>query len=96
VSLRRTGGFAGRTVERTVTLDELPRQDAHAWRSLLADDGLPALAAEAEASGQRTQPDTFSYGVRCEAPPVDVQLPEPQLSDELRALFERTLDRGGA
>ena len=96
VSLRRTGGFAGRTVERTVTLDELPRRDARAWRSLLADDGLPVLAAEAAASGQRTLPDTFCYGVRCEVPPIDVQLPEPQLSDDVRALFERTLHTGDA
>ena len=32
VSVRRTGGFAGRTVERTVALGELPNGDARAWQ----------------------------------------------------------------
>ncbi|MBU9944367.1 MAG: M4 family metallopeptidase [Dermatophilaceae bacterium] len=91
VNVRRTGGFAGRTVERTVTLGELPKADAKAWRSLLADDHLPALADRA-AGGSR-MPDSFCYGVRCDAPPIDVELPEPHLSDEVRTLLERTLAR---
>jgi len=70
VNVRRTGGFAGRTVERTVTLGELPKADAKAWRSLLADDHLPALAGRA--SGGSRMPDSFCYGVRCDAPPIDV------------------------
>ena len=74
VSVRRTGGVAGRTLERTVALEELPRADARAWRSLLADDRLPAIAGEA--AGRRGIPDAFCYGVRCEAPPLDVELPE--------------------
>ena len=53
VNVRRTGGFAGRTVERTVALGELPNGDARAWQSLLADDGLPALAEH----GRRAPPD---------------------------------------
>ena len=89
VNVRRTGGFAGRTVERTVTLGELPKADAKAWRSLLADDHLPALAGRA--SGGSRVPDSFCYGVRCDAPPIDVELPEPHLSDEVRTLLERTL-----
>ncbi|HRA27774.1 protealysin inhibitor emfourin, partial [Ornithinibacter sp.] len=89
VNVRRTGGFAGRTVERTVTLGELPKADAKAWRSLLADDHLPALADRA--SGGSRMPDSFCYGVRCDAPPIDVELPEPHLSDEVRTLLERTL-----
>ena len=89
VNVRRTGGFAGRTVERTVTLGELPKADAKAWRSLLADDHLPALAGRA--SGGSRMPDSFCYGVRCDAPPIDVELPEPHLSDEVRTLLERTL-----
>ncbi len=93
VSVRRTGGFAGRTLERTVALGDLPRRDARAWESLLADAGLPALASEA--SGRRF-PDVFCYGVRCTLPPVDVVIPEPGLADEVRDLFERTLSaRGG-
>jgi hypothetical protein len=91
VNVRRTGGFAGRTVERTVTLGELPKADAKAWRSLLADDHLPALADRA--SGGSRMPDSFCYGVRCDAPPIDVELPEPHLSDEVRTLLERTLAR---
>ena len=88
--VRRPHGRAHRDPRRAAA------PDARAWRSLLADDGLPALAAEAAAAGQRTLPDTFCYGVRCEAPPLDVQLPEPQLSDDVRALFERTLHTGDA
>ena len=38
-------------------------------------------------------PDSFCYGVRCDAPPIDVELPEPHLSDEVRTLLERTLAR---
>jgi hypothetical protein len=89
VSVRRTGGFAGRTVERTVELAELPQADARAWRSLLADDRLPALADRA--AGGAAIPDAFCYGVRCETPPIDVELPEPELSDDVRSLLERTL-----
>jgi Thermolysin metallopeptidase, alpha-helical domain/Thermolysin metallopeptidase, catalytic domain len=91
VNVRRTGGVAGRTVERTVVLDELPHADARAWRSLLAEERLASLADEA--AGRRGIPDAFSYGVRCDVPPLDVQLPEMQLSDEVRGLFERTLAR---
>ena len=92
VSVRRTGGVAGRTLERTVVLDELPRADAGAWRSLLADDRLAVIAQEA--AGQRSLPDTFCYVVRSDAPPLDVELPEMQLSDDVRGLLERTLAPG--
>ena len=92
VSVRRTGGFAGRTLERTVVLDELPNGDTRAWQSLLADDSLTVIAREAAAT--RRMPDAFCYGVRCETPPLDVELPEPQLSDDVRGLFERTLSPG--
>ena len=94
VSIRRTGGFAGRTVERTVTLGELPRGDARAWQSLLADDTLPALAEEAAAF--RTVPDSFCYAVHCDAPPLEVELPETTLSADVRSLLERTLKVVGA
>ncbi len=89
VSVRRTGGFAGRTVERTVTLAELPRPDARAWQSLLADDSLPTLAQEAAAV--RPVPDSFCYAVTCNRPPIDVELPEMTLSADVRSLLERTL-----
>ena len=89
VNVRRTGGFAGRTVERTVALAELPNGDARAWYSLLADDGLTALADEV--AGRPRMPDTYCYGVRCETPPLDLELPEHELTDDVRSLLERTL-----
>lgn len=92
VRVRRTGGVAGRTLERTVTLDELPRRDAHAWQGLLAEDRLSAIAREA--AGTRRIPDSFCYGVQCEVPPLDVELPEMELTDDVRGLLERTLTTG--
>jgi hypothetical protein len=89
VSVRRTGGFAGRTVERTVALGELANGDARAWHSLLAADGLPALAEQV--ADRPRMPDTYCYGVRCEAPPLDLELPELELTDDVRSLLERTL-----
>ncbi|MFW5470320.1 protealysin inhibitor emfourin [Knoellia sp. CPCC 206435] len=88
VQVRRTGGFAGLVRERTVTLDELPDADASAWRSLLAGP-TPTLTSFA---GGPAQPDRFCYGVSCEAPPLDVLIPEPSLPGEVRALFDRTLE----
>ncbi|MBM6401241.1 protealysin inhibitor emfourin [Phycicoccus sonneratiae] len=90
VAVRRTGGFAGRTRERTVVLGELPEEDGAAWRSLLQTDRLQGLAAAAD----RDYPDAYCYGVRCAVPEVDVTVPEPVLTDDVRDLLERTL-RGG-
>ncbi len=87
VAVRRTGGFAGRTRERTVTLGELPEEDDRAWRDLLATDRLQGLAAAAD----RDYPDAYCYGVRCAVPEVDVTVPEPVLTDDVRSLLERTL-----
>ena len=94
LSVRRTGGFAGRTVERTVTLAELPHPDARAWQSLLADDSLPTLAQEAAAV--QPVPDSFCYAVTCDRPEIDVELPETTLSADVRSLLERTLAPGTA
>ena len=66
-----------------------PNGDARAWHSLLADDGLPALADEV--AGRPRMPDTYCYGVRCETPPLDLELPELELTDDVRSLLERTL-----
>lgn len=85
VQVRRSGGFAGQVRERTVLLDELPDDDATAWRALLASPTLMALAQG------RMIPDAFRYGVSCEEPPVDVTIPEPALPEGVRALFDRTL-----
>ena len=90
VHVRRTGGVAGITRERTVALERLPEEDARAWRRLLADDRLHALARAAEERDQQ-RPDAFCYTVACAAPPVRVDLPEPAVPDEVRELLERTL-----
>ena len=87
IEVRRTGGFAGTTRRRTVDVADLPQPDADRWRSLLATGTLTAWALDAPA-----HPDSFSYGVRCPEPRVDVSLPERSLPEDVRALFERTLE----
>lgn len=87
LEVRRTGGFAGRTRTRTVVLGELPEPDNRAWHDLIATDRLRMLAAGVE----REYPDAYCYGVRCAVPEVDVVVPEPALTDDVRDLFERTL-----
>jgi Zn-dependent metalloprotease len=84
--LRRTGGFAGLTSERSTTLAELPKPDRRAWQGLLAEDTLPRLAADS-----RPRPDAFTYCVTCHDANVDVEVAEPDLPSPVRALFERTL-----
>jgi hypothetical protein len=93
VSVRRTGGVAGVTRERTVALGHLPDADALAWRRLLADDRLHELARAAE-ERDRSRPDAFCYTVACTDPHVEVDLPEPAVPDEVRDLLERTLANG--
>ncbi|GGL40063.1 M4 family metallopeptidase [Phycicoccus endophyticus] len=90
VEVFRTGGLAGLTRRRTVALHELPEPDTRAWQELLATD---RLQQEAAAVG-RDYPDAYCYGVRCTRPTLDVQVPEPVLTEELRALLERTLGGG--
>lgn len=92
VNVRRTGGFAGLTTERTVRLADLPPGDAKAWQTLLASRELHTMAATAP-----VVPDSFCYGVSCRRPSVDVTIPEPSLRDEVRLLLDRTLapDSGG-
>ena len=87
VAVRRTGGFAGRTRERTVAIEDLPDADTLLWQRLLATDRLTGLAAAVE----REYPDAYCYGVRCARPALDVTVPEPALTDDVRALLERTL-----
>ncbi len=71
--------------ERSLHLADLPDDDASRWRELLAGDRLARLA------DAPSHPDAFCYGVRCDAPQVDLTIPEPALAAELRELFERTL-----
>ena len=87
LTVRRTGGFGGLVRERSLRLADLPDADAARWRALLAGDRLARLA------DAPTHPDAFCYGVRCDAPRIDVTIPEPALEAELRDLFERTLTR---
>lgn len=89
VTVRRTGGFAGVTRERTVALQDLPAKDAKAWTSLLAGKSLHRAAAAGEAA---THPDAFSYDVECAHPQVAVSIPEPALTDRTRRLLDRTLE----
>ena len=81
----------GQTVRRAVALDELPRARAQEWRSVLGSRTLQAIDGRAQASAERTRPDSFCYGVTCSAPPTDVQIPEQHLPDHLRQLFDGTL-----
>lgn len=84
--LRRTGGLAGLRRERHAALAELPSDDRRQWEGLLASPDLLRLAARS-----RPVADAFCYGVTCAAAAVDVEVAEPDLPDDLRALFERTL-----
>lgn len=85
VQVTRSGGVAGLTRSTEVHLSELPEPDADAVRSLLTDQQL-AMWSQEEA-----RPDTYCYGLRCERPAVDVQLPERALPTEVRDLLERVL-----
>lgn len=84
--LRRTGGFAGVPRQRQTVLSELPKDDRHAWQGLLAGGALPRLATD-----RAPRPDAFAYCVTCQAVELDVELAEPDLPDDVRQLFERTL-----
>lgn len=90
VRLTRTGGVAGLSQSRVLTLAELPESDALAFHSLLEGPQLPRLADEAPG-----RPDALCYGLSCERPQVDVQLAESVLPSSTRNLFERTLRREG-
>lgn len=85
--VRRTGGFGGLRLERALNFDELPAEDANQWRDLLAGDRLAAFADAPD------HPDAFSYAVRWEAAGIDLTVPEPALTTDVRDLFERTLTR---
>ncbi|MBK9476398.1 MAG: M4 family metallopeptidase [Tetrasphaera sp.] len=91
VEVTRSGGFAGQVRTATAALADLPTKDRAHWRSLLADRTLEELAARAP---EQPWPDAFVYGVRCAAPSIDVTIPEPGLTDEVRSLFDRTLEGG--
>jgi len=89
VRVRRTGGVAGITRQREVSLDSLPVSDAASWELLLTGGRLRSLAEAA--AKHRRRPDAFSYTVACTDPEVEVELPEPAVPVEVRELLERTL-----
>ena len=86
--LRRTGGLAGRALERTVVVEHLPPDDAHAWRTLFAQHVLIELAA---VEPERTVPDAFVYHVAAPPQSEEVTLAEHTIPEPIRALFSRTL-----
>lgn len=89
VEVKRTGGFAGITVQRTVALHELSHHDASVWRAVLGRQTLQSLGGQ-----DLTHPDSYCYGVSCAQPELDVRIPEQHLPDDLKGLFERTLREG--
>ena len=88
VQVRRTGGLAGQRRARTVSLAELPDDDAEGWRTLLAEHRLQELAA---AAPTRPVPDAFTYHVACPPDGAEVTLPEHGIPEPVRDLFQRTL-----
>lgn len=88
VQVRRTGGIAGQRRARTISLDELPEQDARGWRALL-DGGLRQLVAEPP---PRPVPDAFTFHVACPPDGEEVTLPEHGIPAPVRDLLQRTLD----
>jgi hypothetical protein len=87
VKVRRTGGVAGQTRERSVALADLPHEDAASWQDLLADDRLQTIAEPGH-----PVPDAFTYHVACPPDSEEVALPEHAVPASVRALLARTLD----
>jgi hypothetical protein len=88
--LRRSGGFAGRVRERSLTIGELPERDARDWQHLLAAPTLQRIAAAVE----RDYPDAYVYSVVCDEVGCNVTVAEPHLPEAIHSLFERTLSEG--
>ena len=96
VQVRRSGGLAGLSKTRSISLEDLPAGQEQQWRSVLGGGTLQAIEARVKDGPSRAVPDGYCYGVICDLPPTDVEIPEQQLPDHLRELFEDTLaDDGG-
>ena len=94
VLIRRSGGVTGTVRENRLRLDELDPAEARAWTELLTGPELRAAAARAERAGAA---DRYTYAVCCDAPPVDIEVPETALDEDTRDLLERALrDTGSA
>ena len=85
IEVRRSGGVAGMTRERTVTLAELPEDEVHHWQAVFAQGVLRSV------SGRSSYPDAFVYSIVCVSVDVDVTVAEPDLPRQLRDLLVRTL-----
>ncbi|XVX20213.1 protealysin inhibitor emfourin [Actinomycetota bacterium] len=85
--VRRSGGFAGRTQEVRTRLADLPDDDTQVWQTLLGSRTLQRLAMERSPEYR----DAYIYRVACAEAGVDVTVPDPELPDGVRDLFQRTL-----
>ena len=85
VTVIRSGGFAGRRVERTIIPDELG-DDAEAWRGLLRSERLRSLTQDSPV------PDGYTYRVVAPDLGLDVSAPEHAWPDDVRRLVVRTLE----
>ncbi|MGL5857647.1 MAG: protealysin inhibitor emfourin [Angustibacter sp.] len=82
--VRRSGGFAGQTLEREVDLRVLPDDQRQAWLRLLSSPTLGELTSEP------AQPDRFVYQLQGPRG-LDVRVAEQQLPGDVRDLFDRSL-----
>jgi len=82
VSLRRSGGVAGTTLEARASVD-LPEHEERAW-----------LAMSGAGGGEPEGPDRFSYEVELarEGERHRVVLGETEVTDDLRPLIDRLLE----
>jgi hypothetical protein len=84
ITVKRTGGFAGVSLERTVDTSESP--DARELEELVRSARLDAVP---ERSGQ---PDRFTYEIDVDGRRVRVG--EPDLDGPLHTLVQRVLQQG--
>jgi hypothetical protein len=85
IEVRRSGGVAGTTRERTVRLAELPEDEVLHWQTVFAEGVLSSVAAGP------SYPDAFVYSIVCVSIHVDVTVAEPDLPRQVRDLLVRTL-----
>lgn len=85
--LGRSGGAAGMTRSREFRLADLDGPDADHWRRLLGGSQLTDWG-----SGDTPGADRYTYRVACRSVPLDLNVTEPQLPQDVRDLFRRTLE----
>ena len=87
VLVRRTGGVAGRQVEREVVLRDLTREDAEHWQALVASRALERASQDTSPP----RPDAFNYEVQVPSRGLQLNIAEPALDDRSRDLLDRML-----